>query len=438
MNNLKSNSVQNYLVPFVIMVVLMALIGLITSINQQFQNPMKAAFLIKAGNLTFTLTTLLNFSFFSAYLIMGTYSARMIDRIGYKKTLIRALIILVGAIACYELAAFYFDRFEADCFREVIEAKRLDASYVYTGEVEVPVAYYIFLIAAFIAGSALTFMQAVVNPYLIACDVKGTSGVQRQTIAGAANSLMTTLGPLLVAYIIFRGRGELDMDITSLYLPFCVLILIVAAIALVLPRLNLPEIAGTRAENDEHLPKSVWSFRHLKLGVIAIFFYVGVEVAVGANINLYATSLDYTIAEGAKMAFLYWGGMLIGRLLGSFISKISANVQLLFTTLMAALLVVASIVTGNPWLLVGVGLFHSVMWPAIFAMAIEGLGKYTSKASGALVMGVVGGAILPLVQGGFADLLGSWKITWLIVVAGELYLMYYALAGYKVKQREVE
>ena len=114
------------------------------------------------------------------------------------------------------------------------------------------------------------------------------------------------------------------------------------------------------------------------------------------------------------------------------------NAQLLFTTLMAALLVVASIVTGNPWLLVGVGLFHSVMWPAIFAMAIEGLGKYTSKASGALVMGVVGGAILPLVQGGFADLLGSWKITWLIVVAGELYLMYYALAGYKVKQREVE
>ena len=91
--------------------------------------------------------------------------------------------------------------------------------------------------------------------------------------------------------------------------------------------------------------------------------------------------------------------------------------------------------TGNPWLLVGVGLFHSIMWPAIFALAIEGLGRYTSKGSGALMMGVVGGAILPFTQGVFADVLGSWHWTWIIVIVGEIYLLYYALYGYKVKQR---
>ena len=180
----------------------------------------------------------------------------------------------------------------------------------------------------------------------------------------------------------------------------------------------------------------------LALGVVAIFFYVGVEVAVGANINLYAISLTdadgnslYTIAQAAKMASFYWGGMLVGRLFGSFVSKISANVQLLVTTIGAGILVVMAIITNNPWLLVGVGLFHSIMWPAIFSLAIEGLGKYTSKGSGALMMGVVGGAILPFTQGIFADILGSWNWTWIIVVVGEIYLLYYALIGYKVKVR---
>lgn len=127
--------------------------------------------------------------------------------------------------------------------------------------------------------------------------------------------------------------------------------------------------------------------------------------------------------------------MLVGRLFGSFVSKVSANAQLLVASIGAGILVVLSMMTGNPWLLVGVGLFHSIMWPAIFALAIEGLGKYTSKGSGALMMGVVGGAILPFTQGVFADVLGNWSWTWIIVVVGEAFLLYYALYGYKVRQR---
>ncbi len=297
--------------------------------------------------------------------------------------------------------------------------------------VTIPHAYFIFLIGSFVAGTALTFLQAAINPYLVACEVPGTSGVQRQTIGGASNSSMTTIGPLIVAYLIFGGKSANEIQIGSLYIPIFVLILIVAILTFTLSKLSLPDIAGNTLEKDEILPKSVWSFRHLALGVVAIFFYVGVEVAIGANINLYATSIGYTLKDAAFFATLYWGGMLVGRLLGSFVSKIPAQTQLLFTSIAAGILVILSMVTGNPWLLVLVGLFHSIMWPAIFSLAIDGLGKYTSKGSGALMMGVFGGAVLPLLQGALADALGGWSLTWIIVIIGEIYLLYYALLGHK-------
>lgn len=414
-----ASSKTNYLGPFITMVVLMALVGLITNINQQFQGPLQAAYLKNAGDLTNTLTTLINFCFFLAYLVMGGTSARSLDSVGYRGTLIRGLIILVFAFGLFEFSAYQFEAFGGTL-------SMFGAT--------LPYAYFIFLLGSFVAGTALTFLQAAINPYLVACEVKGTSGVQRQTIAGAANSTMTTIGPLLVAWVIFGGRKAENIEISSLYIPILVLMLVVVALVFTLKRLNLPDIASTSSKGEK-LSKSVWSFSHLALGVIAIFFYVGVEVAVGANINLYAMSEGFSMETAALMASLYWGGMLVGRLIGSFISKVPANVQLTLTSIGAFVLVLLSMTTGNPWLLVGVGLFHSIMWPAIFALAMEKLGKYTSKGSGALMMGVVGGAILPFVQGVLADALGGeWSLTWLIVLISEVYLLYYALVGSKVKR----
>lgn len=426
MNKLKTNS-QSYLGPFITMVVLMSLVGLITSINQQFQAPMQAAYLRQAGDLENTLATLINFSFFLAYLVMGNTAAKTIDKVGYRGALIRGLIILLAGFSLFELSALQFTMFQ---------------NTVTIAGATIPYAYFIFLLGSFVAGTSLTFLQAAINPYLVAIKVPGTSGVQRQTIAGAGNSSMTTIGPLIVAFLIFGGKEADEIKVSSLFIPIAVLIGVVAILAIVLKNINLPNIEGSTAEKDEVLPKSVWSFSHLALGVAAIFFYVGVEVAVGANINLYAISLKdaagnnlFTIGQAAQMASLYWGGMLVGRLLGSFVSSISANTQLLVSSIGAAILVVLSMATGNPWFLVGVGLFHSIMWPAIFALAIKDLGKYTSKGSGALMMGVVGGAILPFIQGVSADIIGDWNWTWLIVIVGEVYLLYYALYGYKVKQR---
>lgn len=416
----KTKQNVNYVGPFITMVVLMSLVGFITVMNQQFQAPMQAAFLSQAGDMTNTLTTLITFSFFLAYLVMGSVSARTLDNNGYRGTLTRGLIILIAAFGVFIVSAYQF-------------SSSGGSTLTFLGAT-VPHAYFIFLLGSFVAGTALTFLQSAINPYLVACEVKGTSDVQRQTIAGAGNSTMTTLAPFFVAAVIFQGKLSSEISIDSLYVPFAVLMVIVAILAFVLNRLHLPDVTVI-AEKGEKLPKSVWSFTHLTLGVIAIFFYVGVEVAVGANINLYAIDLGGSFAEKAVlMASLYWGGMLIGRLLGSFVNKISAQTQLLVTSIGAGVLVALSMITANPWLLVGVGIFHSIMWPAIFALAIKGLGKYTAKGSGALMMGVVGGAILPVAQGIMADAVGGWSSTWIIVIIGEVYLLYYALLGHKIKQ----
>ena len=410
----------------------MSLGGLITSLNQQFQSPMKAAFLLMGGGMKNILTSCITFSFFLAFLIMGAPSAKYIENNGYKKTLITGLVILMGSFGIYELSAYIFETVDMATFAPVIEQAKAQKSFVYTGPMVIPTAYYVFLLAAFVAGSALTFLQAVLNPYIAACNVNGTTPVTRGSIAGSGNSTMTTIGPLLVAHVIFAGKSGLDIELSSLYLPFLVLIVLVGILIAALTQVSLPAIAGAEKKEGEVLEKSVWSFSHLALGVVAIFMYVGVEVAVGNNINLYAKSLDYK--DPALLAAIYWGLMLVGRLCGSFLSGISAQMQLTATSVLAGLCVLVGMLTNNPYILIGAGLFHSIMWGAIFALAIDKLGKYTSAGSGALMMGVVGGAVLPLVQGVLADVLGSWQWTWALVVAAEVYLLFYALSGHKVKQ----
>ena len=426
---------QSCLVPFIIMVVLMSLGGLITSLNQQFQSPMKAAFLLMGGGMKNILTSCITFSFFLAFLIMGAPSAKYIENNGYKKTLITGLVILMGSFGIYELSAYIFETVDMATFAPTIqEAKAQGDSFKYTGPMVIPTAYYVFLLAAFVAGSALTFLQAVLNPYIAACNVNGTTPVTRGSIAGSGNSTMTTIGPLLVAHVIFAGKSGLDIELSSLYLPFLVLIVLVGILIAALTQVSLPAIASAEKKEGEVLEKSVWSFSHLALGVVAIFMYMGVEVTVGANINLYAESLGFLPKEAALLATIYWGLMLVGRLCGSFLSGISAQMQLTATSVLAGLCVLVGMLTNNPYILIGAGLFHSIMWGAIFALAIDKLGKYTSAGSGALMMGVVGGAVLPLLQGVLADVLGSWQWTWALVVAAEAYLLFYALSGHKVKQ----
>lgn len=414
----------NYLVPFITLVILFFFVGFLTTANGQFQGPLKTAFLNGAGELKNTFATLISFSWFMAYPLTGGVGASWVNRYGYKRTLLQGLLILIIGLGIFWASSWYTVRFPE--------------SIVQIASASIPVGYFIFLLGSFVVGAAATVLQVVINPYLTACDVKGTQPVQRLNIGGSSNSIGTTVAPFFVTGIVFGGLAMEDVQVSQLQMPFIYLMIVIAIVTLILSRMSLPDIRGTRAENGERLEKSVWSFSHLTLGVIAIFFYVGVEVCVGANINLYINEL---VEKGlgtympALMATLYWAGMLVGRLVSSSLNKIRPGVQLSFTAFSATILVLLAIIINEPWLLVAVGLCHSVMWGAIFTLSVNRLGKYTSAASGVFMIGVLGGALLPLLQGVFADALGgSWRWTWLIVVVGELYILYYGLSGSKVKQ----
>lgn len=428
----------NYIGPFITLVFLFFVVGFLTTANGQFQGPLKAAFLQNAGDLKNTFATLITFSWFLAYPLTGGIGSAWVTKYGYKGTLVRGLFIMIVGLFIFFLSSWFTVQFP-------------DSS-VQIASATVPSGFFIFLIGSFVVGASATILQVVINPYLVACTVKGTQPIQRLAIGGSSNSIGTTIAPFFVTGIVFGGLSMEQVQVSQLMMPFIALVVVMLIVALVVMKLSLPDIEGTKAEVGEKLEKSVWSFTHLTLGVIAIFFYVGVEVAIGANINLYAieqealngpfsffgssslTIFGINFAIPALMATLYWGGMLIGRLVGSSLSKVPPRVQLVVTTVSATTLTILAIVMNSPWLLVAVGLFHSIMWGAIFTLSVAKLGKYTSVASGVFMIGVVGGAILPLLQGMLADAMGGWRWTWLIVIFGELFMLYYALLGSRIRQ----
>ncbi|MBQ6958478.1 MAG: MFS transporter [Bacteroidales bacterium] len=408
----------NYLGPFITLVFLFFVVGFLTTANTQFQAPLKETFLANAGRFQNTFATLITFSWFLAYPLAGPVGSRWVNRHGYKGTLLRSILVMLAGLLLFFSSSWY-------------TVHRPESAWT-VGNAVIPVGFIIFLLGSFIVGASATILQVVINPYLSACDVKGTQSVQRLAIGGTANSVGTTVAPYFVTGIVFGGLAMEQISISQLQVPFLALTAVMLAVLLVLSRLRLPDIKGTRNEDDQKLEKSVWSFRHLTLGVIAIFFYVGVEVCIGANINMYA--IDKGLAAPALLATLYWGGMLIGRAVGSSLSKIPPRTQLTVTTIAASLLVILAVVLDNPWVLAAVGLCHSIMWGCIFTLAIAKLGKYTSAASGVFMIGVVGGAILPLLQGGIADLSGSWRYSWLLVLFGEIIMLLYARLGSRVRQ----
>ena len=430
----------NKLGPFVVLTFIYFVVGFLTTVNGQFQGPLQVAFLSHAHALRNTLTTMISFFFFLGYLVNSSLGGKWIDSKGYKLTLLRALMIMIGGLALYS-------------FSSVIATQWGEAG-VRLGEDLVPWGYFVFLLGSFLMGTSAAILQVVINPYIAAYDLPGTKPVQRMNIVCAINSIGTTIAPFFVTAVIFAGVAMEAVQPGQLLVPFIIIALIMLVVTLVTSRLNLPDIKGTRSEEGEKLPRSVWSFRHLLLGVIAIFFYVGTEVSIGVNVNLHAMSM---IESGHKLSFfgldnlevggvnlgipallatLYWGGMMIGRIVFSFFPKIPPRRLLIATTSIAAVLVFLAMVLDNLWILVSVGLLHSVMWGCIFTLAVAGLSKYTSKASGVFMMGVFGGAVFPLVQALMADSLGEWQWTWSIALICELFMLYYGIWGCHVKDSE--
>lgn len=421
MNNITETSTgrtaANYLTAFVTMVILFFVVGFLTTVNTQFQAPLRQTLLDGMGSLKNTFATLITFSWFLAYPVCGGLGSRWINRYGYRTTLVAGLIMMSIGLLIFFLSAW----------STVI----WPGAALHIGSLSLPPAFLLFLTGSFTVGGSATVLQVVINPYLSACEVRGTQSVQRLAIGGSANAIGTTVAPYFVSGIVFGGVAVDAVAVDMLMTPFLALACIMTVIGIGLTRVSLPDISGTRASGDVRLPRSVWSFRHLTLGVVAIFFYVGAEVCIGANIMMYA--FDLGSASPALIATLYWGGILVGRLVGSTLSTVSPRVQLTVTTVGATVLTVAAILADNPWILAAVGLCHSIMWGAIFTLSIKQLGRYTTVASGVFMTGVVGGAVLPLLQGVCADAIGSWRGTWWMVVACELFMLYYAVAGSRIR-----
>lgn len=412
-----SESKANYLSAFLTMVFLFFIVGFLTTVNTQFQAPLKEAFLGDIGSMQNTFATLVTFSWFLAYPLCGSLGSRWINSGGYRSTLIKGLSMMGAGLLLFLLSAE--------------GATRFPNAVIAIAGCSIPVAFIVFLAGSFVTGGSVTVLQVVINPYLTACHVKGTQAVQRMAIGGSANSIGTAIAPYFVSGIIFSGLALEEISIDALVMPFLILTACIAALAIGLRTISLPDLNSTRNQTSDNLSRSVWSFRHLTLGVVAIFFYVGAEVCIGANITMYA--IELSLESVALITTIYWVGILIGRLIGSSLSTVSPRTQLTLTTSVAAILTTSAIVADNPWILASVGLCHSIMWGCIFTLSVKGLGKYTTAASGVFMIGVVGGAILPLVQGVWADFNGSWRATWWLVVVSELFMLYYALIGSRTK-----
>lgn len=427
--------------PFAIITFIYFIVGFLTTVNEQLQAPLKFTFLSHAGSLKNTFTTLISFFFFLGYLLNGTLGSKWVNAFGYKNTILRGLLFMISGLFMYLFSSWFGFKFPD-----------LDFSIA---DAVIPFGFIIFVIGSYLMGTSAAIIQVVVNPYAASYQLKGTQPVQRLNILTAINSIGTTSAPFFVTVVMFSGISIESIEIKQLLLPLSVLIACILTVMLITRKLHLPDIENTRAVAGEKLERSIWSFRHFALGVVAIFFYVGTEVAIGANINLHAFELmesghpitffgktdimigGMDLGIHALLSTLYWGGFLVGRSISSFLSHISAKTQLATTTILAAILAVVSMITQNLWFLVAIGLLHSSMWSCIYSLSIKGLNKYTSKASGVFISAVFGGAVFTLVQGGLADALGSWRWTWILTVVCELLMLSYALFGSKIREKDL-
>ncbi|WP_413532207.1 MFS transporter [Empedobacter brevis] len=432
---------QAQLFPFVVITFIYFIVGFLTTVNEQLQAPMKFTFLNHAGSLKNTFTTLISFFFFLGYLLNGRRASKWVDSFGYKTTLVRGITFMFIGLLTYlssVLLGYYFPDLSVKIFDAII-----------------PFGFFIFITGSYLMGTAAAIIQVVVNPYVASYELPGTHRVQRLNITTAINSIGTTSAPFFVTILMFGGISMQDVTINQLFVPLIILSLCVLSVALITKKINLPDIANTRLANGEKATRSIWSFRHFALGVAAIFCYVGTEVAIGANINLHAFELmdnglamtflgksdiiigGMDLGIHALLSTLYWGGFLVGRLVFSFLSSVSARTQLITSSILATILLIVAISTQNLWFLVGIGLLHSTMWSCIFSLATKDLNKYTSKASGIFISAVFGGAVFTIGQGLLADVLGSWRYTWFLAVGCELFILYYALFGYKIRPSDI-
>jgi FHS family L-fucose permease-like MFS transporter len=314
-----------------------------------------------------------------------------------------------------------------------------------------------FLSALFILASGITLLQVAANPF-VAVLGKPETASSRLTLTQAINSLGTTIAPIVGSVFILatpvKPAHELETmsaaaleayraaEASSVQRPYLALAAALVVLAVAIALFKLPRIdaasGGSNAADgaNTHDGASAWSHPPLVLGALAIFVYVGAEVAIGSFLVNYFKEPEIgglPESQGARYVALYWGGAMIGRFIGSATLRIWRPGKVLAVHAFAASgLVLLTMVTSGPtamWSVLAVGLFNSIMFPTIFTLAIDGLGKHTGQGSGILCMAIVGGAVVPVVQGALADAIGIHHC-FIIPAACYLYIAWYGLRGH--------
>ena len=391
--------------------------GFITVINNTLLPHLRSVF-----DLNYTQTTLIESVWFIAYFFASIPAAKLIERIGYQKSLVVGLLVMAAGALGMVLAA------------------------------SLP-SYGVTLAMLFVIASGITLLQVAANPYVAVIGPAETSSA-RLNLVQAFNSAGTMLAPLFGAYLILgRSVGgtakagtvltaeQRLADAQSVILPYILVAAVLVVLAVVIARFPLPAMgsATSRLAAAERRGHSLWRHRNLVFGIPAIFIYLIAEIGV-ANLFVNFVSqpdiANLTAEQAGRYLTLLWGGMMVGRFIGSAVmQRVPAETVLAAVSIGAFAVMMVTVFATGPlamWSLILVGLFHSIMFPTIFTLGIRGLGPLTEEGSGLLIMAIAGGALV-VVQGKIADVYGL-QVSFLLTAACELYVLFYALWGAKVTQ----
>ncbi len=398
--------------------------GFITCLNDILIPYLKNLF-----SLNYTQAMLIQFCFFSAYFLVSLPAGKLVAKLGYQKGIVLGLLIAaLGCVLFYPAASYKI--------------------------------YELFLGALFVLASGITILQVSANPYVSVLGSPETSS-SRLTMTQAFNALGTTVAPYLGGALILGAAVKEGSEMgLSVQVPYLFLALMLVILALIFAYLKLPKIEQTRPNTaDEHndnadqakveSPSSITEFKkalshkHLALGALGIFVYVGAEVSIGSLLINYlglerVASMEE--AQAANYIMYYWGGAMVGRFIGAAVmQKVDAGKTLAFNSIMAAILILITMHTSGAvamWSILLVGLCNSIMFPTIFSLALKNLNEYTSHGSGILCLAIVGGAILPLLQGFLADSFGL-SVSFFMPVICFFYIAFYGIKGSRVSTTSV-
>lgn len=407
---MSAHSQQNHTPALVVLTTLFFMMGFITCMNDILIPHLKDIF-----DLTYVQAMLIQFCFFTAYAIMSIPMGYLVGKIGYKNGVIGGfLLTAIGCLLFYPAAGSH--------------------------------SYATFLGALFILASGVTLLQVAGNPYVTLLSKPGKESATL-TLVQAFNSLGTTIAPQIGAFLILADATQTVSkaeQISSVQIPYLGLAGLLIILAVFVKMIRLPDankIAEEESEHNHDGKHSVWQYRHLVFGAAGIFCYVGAEVSIGSllvSVLGYLKGMDHSSA--AKYLSFYWGGAMVGRFLGSAImAKIAPNRYLAFNATAAVALLGVSMLVGKAsadiamWALLAIGFFNSIMFPTIFSLATKGLGRFTSSASGVLCTAIVGGAVVPVVQGWAADTYGL-MISFVVSAICYVYIVFFAIKGYKADE----